>query len=55
MDEHGKERHTYQTGEIYREPIGTPMQARNLNASAPLKLLVIQVTPKGEELMYKVD
>jgi quercetin dioxygenase-like cupin family protein len=55
MDEQGKERHTYQAGELYREPIGTPMQARNLNTSAPLKLLIIQLTPKGEELMYKVD
>jgi quercetin dioxygenase-like cupin family protein len=55
MDEQGKERHTYQAGELYREPIGTPMQARNLSTSAPFKALVIQVTPKGEELMYKVD
>jgi quercetin dioxygenase-like cupin family protein len=47
MDEQGKERHTYQAGELYREPIGTPMQARNLNTSAPLKLLIIQMTPKG--------
>jgi quercetin dioxygenase-like cupin family protein len=55
MDEQGMERHTYQAGELYREPIGTPMQARNLNTSAPLKLLIIQVTPKGQELMYKAD
>jgi hypothetical protein len=31
------------------------MQARNLSTSAPFKALVIQVTPKGEALMYKVD
>ena len=55
MDEQGKERHTFAAGDVYREPVGTPMQARNLNTSAPLKLLVFQVTPKGEPLMYKAD
>jgi quercetin dioxygenase-like cupin family protein len=55
MDEQGKERHTHQAGGVYKEPIGTPMQARNLNASEPLKILVIQMTPQGEPLMYKAD
>jgi hypothetical protein len=55
MDEQGMERHTFGAGELYKEPIGTPMQARNLNTSAPLKLLVFQVTPKGEPLVYKAD
>lgn len=55
MDEQGKDRHTFQAGELYKEPVGTPMQTRNLNTSAPLKLLVIQMTPKGEPLMIKAD
>jgi quercetin dioxygenase-like cupin family protein len=55
MDEQGKDRHTFQAGEVYREPIGTPMQARNLNAQEPLKLLVFQITPKGEPLMVKAE
>jgi quercetin dioxygenase-like cupin family protein len=55
MDEQGKERRTFKAGELYKEPIGTPMQARNLNASEPLKLLVFQITPKGEAPMYKMD
>ena len=55
MDEQGKERHSFGAGEVYKEPIGTVMQARNLNASEPVKILVFQVTPKGEPLMYKAD
>jgi quercetin dioxygenase-like cupin family protein len=55
IDEQGKERRTFKAGELYKEPIGAPMQARNLNASEPLKLLVFQVTPKGEPLMVKVE
>jgi quercetin dioxygenase-like cupin family protein len=55
MEEQGMERHTFGAGELYKEPIGTPMQARNLNSSALLKILVFQVTPKGEPLMYKAD
>lgn len=55
MDEQGKERRTFKAGEVYKEPIGTPMQARNLNTSEPLKLLVVQITPEGEAPMYKVD
>jgi hypothetical protein len=54
-DEQGKERQTLKAGELYREPIGTPMQARNPNPSEPLKILVFQVGPKGEPLMIKVD
>lgn len=55
MDEQGKERRTFKAGEVYKEPMGTRMQARNLNASEPLKLLVVQITPEGEAPMYKVD
>jgi hypothetical protein len=40
-------------GELYKEPIGTPMQPRNLNISELLKLLVFQINPKGEAPMYK--
>jgi quercetin dioxygenase-like cupin family protein len=55
IDEQGKDRRTYKPGEVYREPIGTPMQARNLNATEPLKVLVVQVGRKGEPAMIKVD
>ncbi len=55
IDEQGKERRTFKPGELYKEPIGAPMQARNLSASKPLKLLVFQVTPEGEPLMVKAE
>lgn len=55
IDEQGKERRIFRPGELYKEPIGAPMQARNLSASEPLKLLVFQVTPEGEPLMVKAE
>ena len=55
IEEQAKERRTFNAGELYNEPIGTPMQAWNLSASAPLKLVVFQVAPKGKPLMYKID
>ena len=55
IDEQGKERQTFRQGELYKEPIGLPMQALNLNAAEPLKLVVFQVTPKGEPKMVKSD
>lgn len=55
IDEQGKERRTFKAGELYREPVGVPMQARNLNASESLKVLVFQVTPEGEPQMVKAD
>ncbi|WP_162917672.1 cupin domain-containing protein [Dongia deserti] len=55
IDEQGKERRTLKAGEVYKEPIGTTMRARNLNTSEPLKLLVFQVTPEGEPRMVKAE
>jgi quercetin dioxygenase-like cupin family protein len=55
IDDQGKERRTFKAGEVYKEPVGAPMQARNLSASEPLKALVFQVTPEGEPLMVKAD
>lgn len=55
IDEQGKERRTLKAGDLYKEPIGVTMQARNLNASEPLKILVFQVTPEGEPQMVKAE
>jgi quercetin dioxygenase-like cupin family protein len=55
IDEQGKERRTFRAGELYKEPIGIPMQARNLSASEPLKIVVFQVTPEGEPQMVKAE
>lgn len=55
MDEQGKPRQMFRAGDVYVEPIGVAMQGRNPSASASTKILVIQVTPKGEPLMYKAE
>ena len=55
IEEAGKARQTFKAGELYEEPIGTPMQARNMSASEPLRFLVIQVSRPGEPLMYKAE
>lgn len=55
VTEQGGKPRTFQADTLYREPIGTPMQARNFSASQPLKMLLIQVGRKGEPLMIKVD
>jgi quercetin dioxygenase-like cupin family protein len=55
IDEDGKPQRTFQAGQIYEEPIGTPMQARNLSTSQPSGILVVQVSKPGEPLMYRAD
>jgi quercetin dioxygenase-like cupin family protein len=51
----GKPQHTIKAGEVYEEPIGTPMLAKNLNTAEPAKFLVIQLSNAGEPLMYKAE
>jgi len=55
IDEDGKPRRTVRAGAIYEEPVGTPMQARNLSADDPTLILVVQVTKPGEPMMYLAD
>jgi quercetin dioxygenase-like cupin family protein len=55
IDEQGKPRQTFTAGQLYVEPIGIPMQARNISAAEQLKALVFQVHGEGEPLAYKVD
>lgn len=55
VTEQGKKDQTFNAGALYEEPIGTPMQARNLSRSEPLKVLLIQVGRKGEPLMIKAE
>jgi quercetin dioxygenase-like cupin family protein len=55
VDEQGKPRQTFTAGQLYEEPIGTPMQARNISASEPLKVLLFQVHGHGEPLAYKAE
>jgi quercetin dioxygenase-like cupin family protein len=53
VDEDGKPSQTFTVGDLYSEPIGVPMKARNTSATGPARLLVMQVTPKGEPLSFK--
>jgi quercetin dioxygenase-like cupin family protein len=55
IDEQGKSRQTFTVGQLYEEPIGTPMQARNISTSEQLKVLLFQVHGQGEPLAYKVE
>ena len=55
IDEQGKPRQTYTVGQLYEEPIGTPMQARNISASEQLKVLLFQVHGHGEPLAYRAE
>ena len=48
-----KGRQTFKVGEVYEEPIGIVMQARNLSTASPLKLVVFQVGDKGKPMMIK--
>jgi quercetin dioxygenase-like cupin family protein len=55
VDEEGKGTQVFETGQVYEEPIGEPMQARNTNADGPMEMLVVQISNQGEPLMYKVE
>ncbi len=55
IEEQGKPRETFKADDLYEEPVGTPMQARNMNTSEAVKLLVVQVNSHGEPLMYKAQ
>ena len=55
VDEQGKPRQTFTAGQLYEEPIGTPMQARNISTSERLRILLFQVHAHGEPLAYKVE
>jgi quercetin dioxygenase-like cupin family protein len=55
IDEPGKPRQTFKAGQVYEEPIGTPMQAFNVSTSETTRILVIQVNNQGEPMMYKSD
>jgi quercetin dioxygenase-like cupin family protein len=55
VDEQGQPRRTFMAGQLYEEPIGTPMQARNISTSEQLRILLFQVHGEGEPLAYKVE
>jgi len=46
---------TVSAGELYQEPIGTRMQARNQDAAEPTKIIVFQVSDEGKPMMIKTE
>lgn len=46
---------TFSAGELYEEPIGRVMQARNLSTDDVLKLVVFQVGETGKPMMVKAE
>ena len=46
---------TISEGELYQEPIGKAMQARNLSATEPTKIIVFQVGDEGKPMMIRTD
>jgi len=42
-------------GELYKEPVGTKMQARNESATEPLKVIAFQVSDEGKPMMIKAE
>jgi quercetin dioxygenase-like cupin family protein len=55
VEEQGKPRQTFRAGDLYSEPLHTPMQAFNVSASEPASILLVQVHARDEPLMYKAD
>jgi quercetin dioxygenase-like cupin family protein len=55
VEEEGKPAQTFEAGEMYEEPTGSPMQAFNKSADGPMELLVVQVQNEGEPLMYQAE
>lgn len=51
--EKGKDLQTIPAGALYREPIGTPMDARNASTSEATEILVFQIGHEGEPMMVK--
>ena len=55
VDEAGKGTQVFEAGQVYEEPIGQTMQARNTDAGEPMEMLVVQISNPGEPLMYKAE
>lgn len=48
-------RRSIRAGELYQEPIGRAMQARNMSATEPTKIVVFQVGDAGKPMMIKTE
>ena len=55
IDTESAGRQTISAGELYQEPIGNAMQARNLSTTEVTKIIVFQVGDEGKPMMIKVE
>jgi quercetin dioxygenase-like cupin family protein len=55
IDTENAGRQSISAGELYQEPIGNTMQARNLSATEPTKIIVFQVGDEGKPMMIKTE
>jgi quercetin dioxygenase-like cupin family protein len=55
IEEEGKPTQIFETGQLYEEPIGSPMQGFNKSADEPTEILLFQVQDEGEPLMYVAE
>ena len=55
IDTEGAGRQTISAGELYQEPIGSAMQARNLSTTEDTKVVVFQVGDEGKPMMISVE
>lgn len=46
---------TIKAGELFEEPLNRTMQAKNLSATQPTKIVVFQVGDTGKPMMIKAD
>lgn len=53
VHEKGKEPQRITAGQLYHEPVGNPMEARNASTSEPTEALVMQLGHNGEPLMVQ--
>lgn len=55
IETEGQGRQTFKAGQLYKEPVGRVMQARNLRTDGNLELLIFQIGEAGKPMMIKAD
>jgi len=55
VETEGRGAQTFKAGQLYKEPVGTPMLPRNTSGSDDLKLVIFQIGEKGKPMMIKAE
>jgi quercetin dioxygenase-like cupin family protein len=55
IDTENTGRQSISAGELFKEPVGTKMQARNESATESLKVIAFQVSDEGKPMMIKAE